>query len=144
MASKKNRSETYRSKQGNNFFMPSHAGHQQSRSIFGRMHSELQTTYATQYQTRKMVAHLWNDSAEQTYHQNFGTIIPSDVQSTHWIITYKAANSRIQKVEPESTIGHKPRIIPKTRKLVTLVLSLETGLVSPQYHVQYDNFFETV
>jgi hypothetical protein len=36
-----------------------------------------------------MVAHLWNDSAEQTYHQNFGTIIPSDVQSTHWIIAYK-------------------------------------------------------
>jgi hypothetical protein len=48
------------------------------------------------------------------------------------------------KVEPESMIGHKPWIIPKTRKLVTLVLSLETGLVSPQYHVQYDNFYETV
>jgi hypothetical protein len=89
MASQKNGSETYKSRQGNNFFTPSHAGHQQSRSIFGRTHSELQMTYASQYQTRKKVARLWNDSAEQTYHQNFGTIIPSDVQSTHWIIAYK-------------------------------------------------------
>jgi hypothetical protein len=36
-----------------------------------------------------MVAHLWNDSAEQMYHQNFSTIIPSDVQSMQWIIAYK-------------------------------------------------------
>jgi hypothetical protein len=27
---------------------------------------------------------------------------------------------------------------------VSLVLSLETGLVSPQYHVRHDDFFETV
>jgi hypothetical protein len=33
---------------------------------------------------------------------------------------------------------------PRHASSVTLVLSLETGLVSPQYHVQYDDFFETV
>jgi hypothetical protein len=27
---------------------------------------------------------------------------------------------------------------------ISLVLSLDTGLVSPQFHVQHDAFFETV
>jgi hypothetical protein len=33
---------------------------------------------------------------------------------------------------------------PRHPRNVTLVLSLTTGLVSPQYHVQYDNSFSTV
>ena len=33
---------------------------------------------------------------------------------------------------------------PRHARSVTLILSLTTGLVSPQFHLQYDDFFETV
>jgi hypothetical protein len=33
---------------------------------------------------------------------------------------------------------------PKHTGNVSLVLSLDTGLVFPQFHVQHDDFFETV
>ena len=33
---------------------------------------------------------------------------------------------------------------PRHARSVALILNLETGLVSPQYHVRYDDFFETV
>jgi hypothetical protein len=33
---------------------------------------------------------------------------------------------------------------PRYARNVSLVLSLDTGLVSPQFHVQHDDLFETV
>ncbi|MFN9982709.1 MAG: hypothetical protein ACK53Y_22460, partial [bacterium] len=37
----------------------------------------------------------------------------------------------------------QPRVFIKTCPNVSLVLNLQTGLVSPQYHCQYDDLFET-
>jgi hypothetical protein len=34
--------------------------------------------------------------------------------------------------------------LPATRRSVALVLSLTTGYVSPQFHLKFDDFFETV
>jgi hypothetical protein len=45
------------------------------------MHYAMQITFATQFQTRKMGAHLTRDFAGPTSGQSFVTIIPSDAPS---------------------------------------------------------------
>jgi hypothetical protein len=61
-----------------------------------------------------------------------------------------ALNSRLQdgkaipKWNPRARLGINLRHSPPHARSVNLVLKLNTGLVSPQFHVQYDDFFETV
>jgi len=51
---------------------------------------------------------------------------------------------KIRKWEDRARIGIYLGPSPQHAKSVALVLSLTTGLVSPQYHVQFDDLFETV
>jgi len=51
---------------------------------------------------------------------------------------------RIRKWEERARIGIYLGPFPQHAKSVALVLSLSTGNVSLQYHVQFDNLFETV
>jgi hypothetical protein len=61
-----------------------------------------------------------------------------------------ALNNRLQsgnrtpKWDPRARLGIYLGPSPRHASSVSLVLSLETGLVSPQYHVRHDDFFETV
>ena len=41
-------------------------------------------------------------------------------------------------------LGKNLGLSPRHARNVSLVLSLDTGLVSPQFHVKHDEFFETV
>jgi hypothetical protein len=54
------------------------------------------------------------------------------------------AGNRIPKWNPRARIGLNLGTSPRHAASVSLVLNLQTGLVSPQYHVTYDDFFETV
>ena len=45
---------------------------------------------------------------------------------------------------PRSRIGMYIGPSPRHTRSVGLVMNLQTGLVSPQFHVKYDDFFETV
>ena len=54
------------------------------------------------------------------------------------------AGNRIPKWNPRARIGLNLGPSPRHASSVSLVLNLQTGLVSPQYHVTYDDFFETV
>ena len=50
----------------------------------------------------------------------------------------------IHKWNPRARLGINLGPSPRHARSVNLVLKLDTGLVSPQFHVQYDDFFETV
>eukprot|EP00978_Attheya_sp_CCMP212_P037948 scaffold183254_cov63-Attheya_sp.AAC.2 len=54
-----------------------------------------------------------------------------------------ANNQHYPKWEPRSRLGINLGSSPNHARNVHLVLSLETGLVSPQFHVSVDDFFET-
>ena len=51
---------------------------------------------------------------------------------------------KISKWQTWAHVGLYPRHSPMHAKTVVLVLNLTTGLVSPQFHIKYDDFFETV
>jgi hypothetical protein len=51
---------------------------------------------------------------------------------------------KIRKWDERARIGIYLGQSPQHAKTVVLILSLSTGNVSPQYHVQFDDFFETV
>ena len=55
-----------------------------------------------------------------------------------------ATNKSIPKWESKSRLGLYLGPSPRHSRSVALVLNLETGMVSPQYHVRYDNLFETL
>ena len=61
-----------------------------------------------------------------------------------------ALNNRLQqggklpKWNPRARLGINLGLSPRHARSVTLVLNLSTGLVSPQFHVIHDDFFETV
>jgi hypothetical protein len=50
----------------------------------------------------------------------------------------------LPKWNPRARLGINLGPSPRHASSVNLVLKLDTGLVSPQFHVQYDDFFETV
>ena len=54
------------------------------------------------------------------------------------------AGMKISKWQTWAHVGLYPRHSPMHAKTVVLVLNLTTGLVSPQFHIKYDDFFETV
>ena len=54
------------------------------------------------------------------------------------------ANGRIPKWNKRARLGINIGTSPRHASSVTLVLNMDTGLVSPQFHLQYDDFFETV
>ena len=54
-----------------------------------------------------------------------------------------AAGSSIPKWSPRACIGLNLGPSPMHARNVYLVLNLHTGLVSPQYHCRFDDFFET-
>jgi hypothetical protein len=55
-----------------------------------------------------------------------------------------ASGKTIPKWNPRARVGLYIGPSPRHARNVSLVLSLDTGLVSPQFHVQHDNFFKTV
>jgi hypothetical protein len=55
-----------------------------------------------------------------------------------------ASGKTIPKWNPRSRVGMYIGPSPRHARNVSLVLRLDTGLVSPQFHVQHDDFFETV
>jgi hypothetical protein len=55
-----------------------------------------------------------------------------------------ASGNSIPKWNPRARVGLYIGPSPRHARNVSLVLSLDTGLVSPQFHVQHDDFFETV
>jgi hypothetical protein len=55
-----------------------------------------------------------------------------------------ASEKTIPKWNSRARIGLYLSPSPRHARNVYLVLSLDTGLVSPQFHVQHDDFFETV
>ena len=50
----------------------------------------------------------------------------------------------LPKWNPRARLGINLGTSPRHASSVNLVLKLDTGLVSPQFHVQFDDFFETV
>ena len=52
--------------------------------------------------------------------------------------------TRLSKWEPRARLGINLGFSPKHARSVSLVLNLETDLVSPQFHVRHDEFFETI
>jgi hypothetical protein len=55
-----------------------------------------------------------------------------------------AAGSSIPHWSPRACLGVNLGSSPSHARNVYLVLNLHTGCVSPQYHCQFDNFFEAV
>jgi hypothetical protein len=55
-----------------------------------------------------------------------------------------ASSKSIPRWEPRARLGLNLGPSPTHARNVHLVLSLTTGLVSPQFHVRFDDFFETV
>ena len=49
----------------------------------------------------------------------------------------------VSKWNSRSRLGINLGLSPRHSRTVNLVLSLDTGLVSPQYHIKHDDFFET-
>jgi hypothetical protein len=54
-----------------------------------------------------------------------------------------ALNKALPRLDPRARIGLNLGPSPTHARNVHLVLSLTTGLVSPQFHVRLDDFFET-
>ena len=54
------------------------------------------------------------------------------------------AGGREPKWNPRARLGINLGPSPRHASSVSLVLNLQTGLVSPQYHLQFDDFFETI
>ena len=54
------------------------------------------------------------------------------------------ANQALQKWESRARIGLYLGPSPRHSRSISLVLNLRTGMVSPQYHVRFDDLFETV
>ncbi len=54
-----------------------------------------------------------------------------------------ASNKAIPRLDPRECIGLNLGPNPMHTRNVQLVLSLTTGLVSPQFHIRFDDFFET-
>ena len=52
--------------------------------------------------------------------------------------------TRLSKWEPRARLGINLGFSPRHARSVSLVLNPETGLVSPQFHVKHDEFFETI
>ena len=50
----------------------------------------------------------------------------------------------IQKWDPRCYVGLYLGISPRHARSVSLVLNLQSGRISPQFHVKYDEFFETI
>ena len=61
-----------------------------------------------------------------------------------------ALDSRLQASKPVSSWNHRSRLginlgpSPRHARSVSLILNLDTGMVSPQYHITHDEFFETI
>jgi hypothetical protein len=55
-----------------------------------------------------------------------------------------ASGKTIPKWNSRARVGLYIGPSPRHARNISLVLSLDTGLVSPQFHVQHDDFFETV
>jgi hypothetical protein len=55
-----------------------------------------------------------------------------------------ASSKAIPRWDPRARLGLNLGPSPTHARNVHLVLSLTTGLVSPQFHVRFDDFFETV
>jgi hypothetical protein len=87
MESPRNASATSLSKLASNSYMQRQDGQRQLRLIFGLMPYAMQMIFTTQLQTRRMGAHLWNDSAALTSVQNSDPITPSVVQCMHYKIS---------------------------------------------------------
>ena len=81
-----------------------------------------------------------------------GVQIGARLKSFHtWGCPVYALHSKLQggsagisKWSPRARLGINLGFSPRHARSVYLVLSLSTGLVSPQYHVSHDDFFETV
>ena len=54
-----------------------------------------------------------------------------------------AAGITIPKWSPRSRLGLNLGPSPNHARNINLVLNLNTGLISPQFHCRYDDFFET-
>ena len=54
------------------------------------------------------------------------------------------AGMKISKWHTRARVGLYLRHSPMHAKSVSLVLNISTGLVSPQFHIKFDDFFETV
>ena len=52
--------------------------------------------------------------------------------------------SGVPKWNPRARLGINLGFSPRHARTVSLVLNIDTGLVSPQFHVIHDNFFETL
>jgi hypothetical protein len=55
-----------------------------------------------------------------------------------------AWKDKTKKWDPKAQLGINLGPSPRHAGTVSLVLNLQTGNMSPQFHVQYDDFFETV
>jgi hypothetical protein len=86
-----------------------------------------------------------------TFERFSGVEVAPNLKSNHTVgCPVYALNSRlasgktIPKWNPRARGGLYIGPSPRHARNVSLVLSLDTGLVSPQFHVQHDDFFETV
>eukprot|EP00957_Ditylum_brightwellii_P127483 9721744-Ditylum_brightwellii.AAC.1 len=80
-----------------------------------------------------------------------GTTIPPSLKNNHvFSCPVYALDSDLQarklipKWNPQAQLGLNLGPSPCHAAMVNLALNLETGLISPQFHAQYNNFFKTV
>ncbi len=63
---------------------------------------------------------------------------------THVLHSELASGKTLARWETRSRVGLYLGLSPRHARSVALVLNLETGHVSPQFHVRYDDLFETL
>jgi hypothetical protein len=107
------------------------------------MQSEQQMIVETMHQPERMMNAPYLDSVEQREYQPLRTNITLDAQYIY-VLQQEIQNGRkAKKWQDRTRIGINLGYSSRHAHLVSLVLSLQTGLVSPQFHCSYDDLFET-
>ena len=90
-----------------------------------------------------MTDHPWNGSRVSTSPQNYVISMLLAALPTYWTTPCKVAREH-RKWKQRSRLGVYLGPSPNHARSVALVLNPRTGHVPPQFHVKFDDFFETV
>ena len=143
MGERRNALEIYAKLPGRNFCMQNQDGQKKYPLIFGLMPYDMRMTYATVFQIKRTAALHWNVSSVN---------VSSNLTDFHTfgcpVYTLNArlatGSGTLSPWQSRSQLGLNLGPSPRHARNCHLVLNINTGTVSPQYHVTFDEFFETV
>ena len=145
MVSLRNGLGIFRKPQEPFFWMLRVDGQKQSLHAYGHMHFDMQIMHMHKHPAERNIMedeHLTKSLLTQQYDQTLRTSIPSAAPSTFWETTLPLAKP-YQSGCPVLDLVYTSVSLPNHARNVALVLNPTTGLVSPQYHVQFDDLYET-